>query len=151
LLWGIGLLNVYHLSSALSPIARAIAGRSVKWIMLASFLVIPLGAFIYSLPRLATVDWQGRLDVHFMAGIMVALGLLLTKSDLAETFTLFISGMLLGFVYEYLGTSIGEWTYITGEVPPLWIAPLWGLATAAMVRLAKLIRDSLASGEKEVE
>ena len=47
--------------------------------------------------------------------------------------------MLLGGAYEWIGTSIREWTYITREAPPLWIIPLWGLACVAMVKLAQLL------------
>ncbi|HEX7593625.1 MAG TPA: hypothetical protein VF429_05580, partial [Anaerolineae bacterium] len=51
----------------------------------------------------------------------------------------YICGMLLGGTYEWLGTRMGEWTYITREVPPLWIIPLWGLACVAMVKLSRLL------------
>jgi hypothetical protein len=108
--------------------------------MIASFIILPLLAFTHSLPLLAQVDWYGRLDIHFVAGILVVLTLILPRFDLEVTFILFICGMLLGGIYEYLGTSVGEWTYITREIPPLWIAPLWGFAAAAMVRLAQLFR-----------
>ena len=94
---------------------------------------------LYSAPRLAAVDWSGRLDAHFFAGIIVGIVLLLYRIDIDETFGLYICGMLLGGTYEWLGTWMGEWTYITREVPPLWIIPLWGLACVAMVKLSRLL------------
>jgi len=33
----------------------------------------------------------------------------------------------------------GEWRYVTGDVPPLWIAPSQGLASVAVVKLGALI------------
>ncbi|MCL4395146.1 MAG: hypothetical protein M1482_10160 [Chloroflexi bacterium] len=44
----------------------------------------------------------------------------------------------MGGTYEWLGTSMREWTYITHEVPPLWIIPLWGLACVAMTNLSQI-------------
>ncbi|RPH75931.1 hypothetical protein EHM76_00475 [bacterium] len=150
-LWGIGLITVYRLSRYLvrprqeNPALEKPATHPwVSGVGAASFFVLPALAFANSLPRLAAVDWHGRLDAHFVAGIVVTLALLLPRFELRETFAIYLCGMLLGGIYEYLGTSIGEWTYITAEVPPLWIAPLWGLAAAAMVRLARLIRWAAA-------
>jgi hypothetical protein len=108
--------------------------------MAGSFFVLPVLAFVKSYPLLVQVDWHGKLDIHFLAGLFVALTLILPRLDLGETFILFICGMLLGGIYEYLGTSSGEWSYVTREVPPLWIAPLWGLAAATMVRLAGIFK-----------
>ncbi len=73
------------------------------------------------------------------AGIVLGVTLLLWRMDVAETFSLYVCGMLLGGTYEFLGTWIGEWTYVTHEIPPLWIVPLWGLACVAMVKLARLL------------
>ena len=58
--------------------------------------------------------------------------------------------MLLGGLYEYLGTTFGEWTYLTGEQPPLWIVPLWGIACVAMNNLAGLVRQVIDQGAKAV-
>jgi len=58
--------------------------------------------------------------------------------------------MLLGGLYEYLGTTFGEWTYLTGEQPPLWIVPLWGIACVAMHNLADLLRWVIEKGAKAV-
>jgi hypothetical protein len=66
--------------------------------------------------------------------------LILYRFDLCRVFSLFLCGTVLGGLYEYLGTSMGEWAYVTGETPPIWIAPLWGLAAAAMTSLAALLQ-----------
>jgi hypothetical protein len=136
-LWGIGLLTVYRLSSFITPRLRAEPNFPTRWAMLVSFFILPLLTFAGSWPSLASVDWHERLDYHFIAGLIVAGILIIYRFDLRETFVLFICGSILGGIYEYLGTSWGEWRYITGEVPPLWIAPLWGFATVAMVKLAR--------------
>jgi len=147
-LWGLGLLTVYRLSRFLTPPQRRTLPQWAKWAMTASFFVFPILAFARSFPLLARVDWRGRLDFNFFAGVLVTLALILPSFELEETFAIYLCGMLLGGIYEFLGTSIGEWTYITREVPPLWIAPLWGLAAAAMVRLAKGLRWLLSGGWK---
>ena len=135
-LWGIGLLTVYRLGGFLQPLLRRELPRwAWRWLA-SSFILLPLAAFAWSWPRLVGVDWRGRLDIHFAAGLVVGAVLILVRFDLRRDFPLYLCGLLLGGVYEYLGTSSGEWTYITGEIPPLWIAPLWGLAAVAMAKLA---------------
>jgi hypothetical protein len=111
-----------------------------KWLKVASFVALPGLAFAKSWPLLAQVDWAAALDAHFYAGLLIAGGLILFRFDLNETFWLYLCGTVLGGTYEYLGTSWGEWRYVTGEVPPLWIAPLWGLASVAMVKLGLIVR-----------
>ena len=137
-LWGIGLLTVYRLHLLLIGLSKTETPASRR-LKVASFVVLPATAFVNSWPLLAQVDWAAALDAHFCAGLLVAGVLILFRFDLNETFWLYLCGTVLGGVYEYLGTSWGEWRYVTGEVPPLWIAPLWGLASVAMVKLGALI------------
>lgn len=139
-LWGLGLITVFRLGRALHALLDRPLPRWADWLMAGSFVFFPLAAFSRSWSLLAAVDWRGRLDVHFYAGIVVAVVLIAYQFDLRWTFSLYVCGMLLGGMYEYLGTTVGEWVYITNETPPLWIAPLWGLAAAAMWRLAWLSR-----------
>jgi hypothetical protein len=150
-LWAIGLLTVTHLRLlAQSAVQHVLNHKDTKaqglvrafvpsWFKIASFIVLPALAFAYSAPRLAAVDWSGRLDANFYAGIVVGIALLFYRFDLDEAFGLYICGMILGGTYEWLGTWMHEWTYITHEVPPLWIIPLWGIACVAMVKLARLL------------
>jgi len=154
-LWAIGLLTVTHLRSLILDIGHRLTlintdkknssafvrahPRPSRALKAASFVVLPALALAVSAPRLAAVDWSGRLDVSFFAGIAVGIALLLYRFDIDEAFGLYVCGMLLGGTYEWLGTWMGEWTYITREVPPLWIIPLWGLACVAMVKLSRLI------------
>ncbi|MEW5871208.1 MAG: hypothetical protein AB1894_18195 [Chloroflexota bacterium] len=137
-LWGIGLLTAYRLSSFLTTNEKTELPKWARWVMGGSFLVLPLAAFALRWSKLAAVDWNGRLDGHFLAGLLAAAVLILPGFDLRRDFPLYLCGMLLGGLYEYLGTSSGEWVYITGEVPPIWIVPLWGMATVAMRKLAEL-------------
>ncbi|MBN2549773.1 MAG: hypothetical protein JXB15_11480 [Anaerolineales bacterium] len=142
-LWGIGLLTVYRLSSFLWPMLDRPLPRWFERLIAASFLLLPFLAFAWSSPRLAAVEWQGRLDGHFYAGLATGMGLVLWRFNLRRAFPLYGCGMLLGGLYEYLGTSSHEWTYITGEVPPFWIIPLWGLAAVAMHKLASQVSELL--------
>ncbi len=159
-LWAIGLLTVTHLRQLVQDIGhrrtqintdknnssafvRANPRPISKYLKAASFVALPALAFAVIAPRLAAVDWSGRLDANFYAGIVVGIALLLYRFDLDEAFGLYVCGMILGGTYEWLGTWMREWTYITREVPPLWIIPLWGLACVEMVNLSRLIRVPL--------
>ena len=145
-LWGIGLITVYRLSRILLDRLPPEFSRAGKWMAAALFTLPLLAALAFSLPLLQQVDWRGRLDGHFFAGIITAALLIAWRFDLRETLALYLCGMLLGGLYETLGTTSGEWRYITAEMPPLWIAPLWGFAAAAMTRLSRLITTALVSG-----
>ncbi len=142
-LWGIGVLTVYRSSQLVLPLLKRELPRWLSILMAGSFFVLPFLAFTRSWPILMAVDWRGRLDIHFYLGILLALVLILPGFDLRSTFLIYLFGILLGGLYETLGTSFGEWTYITREMPPLWIAPLWGLAACAMTRLALYIRSAV--------
>ena len=137
-LWGIGLLTVYQLAGLFTPRLPQPLPKPARLVFGGSLALFPVLAFAWSWPRLAAVDWSGRLDIHFFLGVAVGLLLLGVRFDLRQIFPLYLGGMLLGGLYETLGTRLGEWRYITGETPPLWIAPLWGLAAAAMARLARV-------------
>ena len=143
-LWGIGLLSVYRLGGWIAPLLDRPLPRWARWLLGSSFVLLPALALAHSWPLLKVVDWRGRLDVQFLAGLVVAVFLVGYRFDLRKAFPLYLCGTLLGGFYEYMGTSWGEWKYITGEIPPWWIAPLWGLATVAMTSLAWLLREAIA-------
>jgi hypothetical protein len=141
-LWGLGLLTVFRLSGLAAPLMRRLpAWAEVE--MRASLLALPALGFALSWQRLTGVDWARRLDVQLAAGVLVAGVLILVRFDLRQASSLYLCGMLLGGLYETLGTRFGEWRYITAETPPLWIVPLWGLACVAMVNLARILRELL--------
>jgi hypothetical protein len=142
-LWGLGLVTVYRLSRFVEPALPQPLPRWLKGLMAGSFIVLPLAAFAWSAPALSAVNWSGRLDAHFGAGLLVGIGLVVYRFELRRAFPIYLCGLLLGGLYEALGTRFGEWSYITAEQPPLWIAPLWGLASLAMVNLAEMVRCAL--------
>jgi hypothetical protein len=154
-LWAIGLLTVTHLQQIFIGRGRTQRNADKKLssafirvcprpiLKFAILIAMPALAFALSAPQLAAVDWSGRLDAHFSAGVLVGIALIVYRFDLDDAFALFGCGIVLGGTYEWLGTYIGEWTYITREVPPLWIIPLWGLACVAMVNLSRLIKRPL--------
>jgi hypothetical protein len=153
-LWGLGLVTAYRLSGFWQgAFARAVERPMPRWVshcLVASFIVLPIAGVLVSLPALARVDWSGRLDFHFYAGLLAGAALVVYRFDLRRAFPLYVSGMLLGGLYEYLGTYFAEWSYITGEQPPLWIVPLWGIACVAMQNLAELLRQVIEKGVKAV-
>jgi hypothetical protein len=150
-LWAIGLLTVTHLRTLVQATSHYILDHKgtkaqrilpvfvPSWFKVLMLMALPALAFAYSAPRLAAVDWSGRLDANFFVGVGAGIALLLYRFDIDETFGLYVCGILLGGTYEWLGTWMREWTYITREVPPLWIIPLWGLACVAMVKLSRLL------------
>lgn len=149
-LWGIGLLTTYRLGGLLK---ERLPKRPGLWLRnsILVFLFVPLPVtLLLSWDRLAVVDWKGVIDIHLIAGILVACSLILLDFDLLQVFVFYICGMLLGGLYETLGTQWGEWRYITGETPPLWIVPLWGFAAVAMVKLASGLKNFVVSGFKKV-
>jgi hypothetical protein len=139
-LWAIGVLTVQRLSRLVFRFKNPLPFW-VRLIMIASFIGLPLLTIAHSWHLLAAVDWSGRLDFHFWSGLLLALVLAFYHFDLPADFATFLCGTLLGGFYEAIGTGWGEWRYITGETPPLWIAPLWGYACLAMTRLAWLGRQ----------
>lgn len=145
-LWGIGLITVYRLSHLLKPVPVERISRPLRAGLMSSFVLLPAITIAASWPRLIAVDWSRRLDGHFLAGCIVAAFLISYRFNLGEDFSIYLCGTALGWVYEYLGTSFGEWAYITAETPPLWIAPLWGLAAVAMCRLAWLFQGAVEIG-----
>ncbi len=145
-LWAVGLITVVRLAGLLRPwLVRLWQRRPspfLRRLAVASFALLPLAALLVRLPLLARYDWSQRLDGHFFAGLVVGALLVTWRFELRRALPVYLCGMLLGGLYEALGTWIHEWTYLTGEIPPLWIIPLWGLAAVAMERLA----DQLGAG-----
>lgn len=142
-LWGLGLLTVYRLSHILEPALPRHLPRWLEGVMLSSFGILPILGIGFSWSTLVAVDWHGRLDGHFLAGLVTAAVLLFFRFELRQAFLLYVCGMLLGGMYEYLGTVSREWVYITHEVPPLWIIPLWGVACVAMTHLSLGFREAI--------
>jgi hypothetical protein len=140
-LWGLGLVTAYRLSGFWQAALDHPLPRWLSRCLTASFIVLPLAGVLVSLPALSRVDWSGRLDFHFFAGLLVGAALVVYRFDLRRAFPLYVCGMLLGGLYEYLGTTFGEWSYLTGDQPPLWIVPLWGIVCVAMSNLAELVRQ----------
>jgi len=134
-LWGIGVITVYHFNKLIYPWLEQHLPERVWKAGYSLFLVLPGLGFANSWNLLAGVDWLNRLDGHFAAGCLAGIILVITKANWKKTLLLYLCGTLIGGAYEYLGTSWGEWVYFTGEIPPLWIAPLWGYAVVAMTKL----------------
>ena len=81
-LWGLGLLTVYRLSGMLAGFIPEEPPRWARRIMLACFALLPALTLARSWALLAAVDWGGRLDAHFLAGICVGALLIVYEFDL---------------------------------------------------------------------
>ncbi len=138
-LWGIGVLTVLHFKELIFPWLERNIPEWVWRVGSFSFICLPVLGFAYSERLLADVNWIYKLDWHFIAGCVLAGFLVIYRANWKETLLLYLCGTTIGGMYEYLGTSWGEWSYFTGEIPPWWIAPLWGYATVAMTKLPWLI------------
>ena len=139
--WGVCLLTVYHLDLLLRGGERKREGKHGSWIQKLSLFALPAIGLVLTWEGIIKIDWMKVVDIHAIAGVLVACFLILKDFDWNETFWIFISGTLLGGLYEYLGTATGNWQYAIGEGMPILIAPLWGMACVAMVKLGFLVRD----------
>ncbi len=148
-LWGIGVLTVIHFKASIFPWLEQHISDGWWKVGNFSFVILPVLGFAHSWQLLTTVDWPHRLDWHFVAGCIIAITLVLFRANWKESLLLFLCGALIGGMYEYLGTSWGEWAYFTGEIPPWWIAPLWGYATVAMTKLPVLINFAFEIIQKQ--
>ncbi|MBN1535972.1 MAG: hypothetical protein JW908_04520 [Anaerolineales bacterium] len=142
-LWGIGVITVYHFKSLIFPWLEQHIPESIWKGASLLFIILPVWGFAHSWSALTGSDWPSRLDWHFAAGCLVGVVLIFFPVNWKETLLLYVCGTLIGGAYEYLGTSWGEWVYFTHEIPPWWIAPLWGYATVAMTKLPRFISRAI--------
>ena len=145
-MWGLGLITVYHLHLLISRLSPALIPKQklpATPIKLSIIILLLLAGFILTWKGIVKFDWLKHIDIHFILAGVVTSFLLFNNFDVNDTFSIFISGTLLGGLYEYCGTSIGGWSYATGKGLPLVIAPLWGIACVAMIKLGFLIKDGV--------
>jgi hypothetical protein len=140
-LWGISVITVYHLYLLLRGRAKETQNKYRTRIQMFILLVLPVIGLAFTWQGLIRIELMKYVDIHPIAGIIVTLVLILKNFDWDETFWIFVCGTLLGGLYEYHGTDLGGWEYITGKGLPLLIAPLWGFACIAMIKLGILIRE----------
>ena len=139
--WGVCLLTVYHLYLILRGRQRKREDQHVTWIQKLSLFALPAIGLLLTWKGILQVDWTKAMDIHVISGILVGSFLILRHFDWDETFWIFLCGTLLGGLYEYMGTATENWKYATGEGMPILIAPLWGMACVAMVKLGFLVRS----------
>jgi len=139
--WGVCLLNVYHLYLIVRRLEGEKERRLWSWVKILSVFALPVTGLAITWTGIVRIDWTRAADVHFFGGIVVCALLILKNFDLNETFWIFFCGTLLGALYEYCGTSMGNWSYATGEGMPLIIAPLWGLACVGMIKLGFFVQS----------
>ncbi len=144
------------------PGLRDPIGFNRKSIFALLILVSVISVIAFSWPELAAAEWNaifGRGNwVANMDWLLFGLGVFFfvctaldpnPRADLA-TIT---AGIVGGAIIEVWGTRAGLWYYYTGERPPLWILPAWGMSALSnekMQRLSMLLmpasmRESLLS------
>jgi len=138
--WGVCLLSVYHLYLIVRRLEGEKERKVWSWIKVLSVFALLVIGLALSWTGIVRIDWTRVADVHFFGGIVVCALLILKNFDLNETFWIFFCGTLLGALYEYCGTSTGNWNYATGQGMPLVIAPLWGLACVGMIKLGFFVQ-----------
>jgi hypothetical protein len=87
--------------------------RHPDWWLHADWLLLGLGIFFVFC---TAYDAHPRLDLATVA-----------------------AGMLGGAIIEVWGTRAGVWYYYTGERPPLWILPAWGMSALSNERLQRIL------------
>lgn len=60
-----------------------------------------------------------------------------------------LAGIFGGAIIEVWGTRAGVWFYYTGERPPLWILPAWGMSALANERLQRIFMHYLPRAWQE--
>ena len=143
-LWGISTITVYHLYLLLRGKEKKTENKYRTWIQMSILLALPVIGLAFTWQGLVRVELMKYVDIHPIAGIIVTLVLILKNFDWDESFWIFVCGTLLGGLYEYHGTASGGWEYITGRGLPLLIAPLWGFACIAMIKLGSLMREGFS-------
>ena len=139
--WGVCLLAVYHLHLVFRGNREKMVDKRAAKIMMVTLFVLPLIGLALTWKGIVRVDWFKVVDVHPIAATLLCLVLILRDFELRETFWIFVCGTFIGGFLEHYSTAAGGYRYITGEGIPLLIAPLWGIACVAMVKLGVLIRS----------
>lgn len=128
-----------------------------SFITLAGLAAVILG-LIFGWPHLAAAEWNAMMRhqewwLH-ADWLLFSLGLFFIfctaldanpKLDLATV----VAGMVGGAIIEVWGTQVGVWYYYTGERPPLWILPAWGMSALSNERLQRILMAYLPASWRE--
>lgn len=90
-----------------------------------------------------------RLSILFQAVLFAAIlaatfWILTRRTDPPGDLKAFCAAVLLGACVESWATRTGLCVYYTGERPPLWILPAWGLGALLIDRLGERLRSAWA-------
>lgn len=113
---------------------------------------------IFGWPHLAAAEWNAMVRheqwwLHadwllFALGIFFIFCTAFDASPRLDTSTV-IAGMIGGAIIEIWGTRVGVWYYYTGERPPLWILPAWGMSALSNERLQRILMAFLPAHWRE--
>jgi hypothetical protein len=104
---------------------------------------------------LAFVDWQGawwRYIDWLLVGIFLFMSFtIIAGADLRRDSLIIFVGVCGGLAIESWGTQTNLWHYYTAERPPLWIIPVWPIASLCIDRIHRFMDFALrrlgSSGE----
>ncbi|RZA05110.1 MAG: hypothetical protein EOP11_13560 [Proteobacteria bacterium] len=121
-------------------------------------LVLVILTLILKWPHLAAAEWNAvakHADWWRHADwLLLGLGLFFVfctafdahpRLDLSTV----VAGMVGGAIIEVWGTRAGVWYYYTGERPPLWILPAWGMSALSNERLQRILMAYLPASWRE--
>ena len=113
---------------------------------------------IFRWPHLAAAEWNAMVRHEdwwrHADWLLAGLGLFFIfcttfdahpRLDLATV----TAGVIGGAIIEIWGTRAGVWYYYTGERPPLWILPAWGMSALSNERLQRILMVYLPASWRE--
>ena len=89
-------------------------------------------------PWWAQMDWLLLFDFLLMSLLIMA------GADLKKDLPIVFVGLAGGLVIESWGTQTNLWIYYTNERPPLWIIPAWPIASLAIDRIYRILKNWLS-------
>lgn len=88
--------------------------------------------------------WWRQLDWLLLGNFAAMSLLIMARPDLKRDAWIVGVGLVGGLVIESWGTQTNLWHYYTLERPPLWIIPAWPIASLAIDRLVRVLKNSFA-------
>ena len=86
--------------------------------------------------------WWLQLDWLLLGNFAAMSLLIMARPDLKADALIVAVGLMGGLVIESWGTQTNIWHYYTLERPPLWIIPAWPIASLAIDRLVRVLKNA---------
>lgn len=127
-----------------------------SWLALAILLAV-VAALALGWPELAAAEWNAIFaggnwarDLDWLlAGLGVFFLLCVALNPAPADLAAVAAGIFGGALIEVWGTRAGLWYYYTGERPPLWILPAWGISSLSNEKLQRMLMPLLPASWRE--